>query len=203
MGFVSLDMKPHIYKASHFPKEAGAAARLWKKDVETGPGLKGDRQFQQVPLPSRGGAAVDLEAACPGLCASPVSGPLWARCLFLLSRPHSWDSLVTRCLLQENQSTKGKYSFEAKTWIFHFHNWLLGLPSWGCRRKSAAGQGRSMGAQSPMGEGGAGARPDQQGCPEGPPEVMVSTPLLLSLTHHHLSKRDMFLLECWKSMQRG
>lgn len=167
-----------------------------RREVETGPELRGDSQFQQGPMPSRGGPAPDLEDACPGLCASPGSGPLWARCLFLLSRPHSWDSLVTRRLLQENQSTKGKYSFEAKTWIFHFRNWPLGRLSWGCRWKSAAGQGLSMAAQSPMGEGGAGARPDQQDGPQGPPEVMVSSPSLLSLTHQHLSKRDRYVLEC-------
>lgn len=57
----------------------------------------------------------------------PVRGPLWARYLFSLSRLHSWNSLVSRHSLPKDQSAKGKYSFEAKTWTFHFHNWLLNL----------------------------------------------------------------------------
>jgi hypothetical protein len=56
-----------------------------------------------------------------------VRGLLWGRCLFSLSRLRSWNSLVARHSLPKDQSAKGSYSFEAKTWIFHFHNWSLNL----------------------------------------------------------------------------
>lgn len=64
---------------------------------------------------------------------------------------------MNQALITTDLNSKGKYSFEAQTRIFHFHNWPLGLHVLRVQVEGSRGQSVSVGAQLPMEAGGAGS----------------------------------------------
>lgn len=60
---LEVETYPYSFRVSVFPEE-DAVARWWET------GCVGTAQLQQVPLPSKGGAAQHWEATCSGLSAS-------------------------------------------------------------------------------------------------------------------------------------
>ena len=99
---------------------------------------------------------------------------------------------MNQALITTDSNTKGKYSFEAQTRIFHFHNWPLGLHVLRIQVEGSCGQSVSVGAQLPMAEGGAGSAHEALWRP---------IPLLLGLACQSLGQRNGHLL-CFAEVAR-
>lgn len=149
---ISPDLKANVHEDSCLLQRAGPAARQLEEGCGSRPRAERGQPISATPLPCREGQLEIWRLPAQPPCQAREWAPL-GRCLFSLSRPHSWDSLVTRHLLPENQNAKGKYSFEAKTWIFHLYNWPLGLHVLGVQAEDSSGQSVSLGTGSLMGEG--------------------------------------------------
>lgn len=140
----------------------------YNRDVETSPGPREDSQPLQGFYPA-GEWLLQMHRMQMhwGLLCQDSEGLLCGRYLFSLSRLDSWNSLVARHSLPKDQSAKGSYSFEAKSWIFHFHNWPLDLHAPGVQIEG--GCWTKCLYSSPVAHGGGWGQclRDLEGFPEG------------------------------------
>lgn len=120
-----------------------------RRDMETGPGPMGTVSFSKCRCPAREGQ-LEMWRPCANQCVGP-SGPgayfhYQGHIPEILWGPGTYYRRIK--MPKENTHLRPRPGF----FIFVIGCWVC--PSWGCRRKSAAGQSVSMGVQLPMGEAG-------------------------------------------------
>lgn len=171
--FVSPDVKPNIPEVSCFPPRPHPS---WTQRC-------GNRLRAEWGRPVSASAPAQQQRGlwrCGGLCASQCVGPSGPGASFHYQGhiPEILWGLGT--YYRRIKAPKENTHFEAETWIFHFHNWSLGLPILGVLAEGGCWTKCLYGSPVARGQRRAGTRPGLQGCPQGPLEVMWSIPLPLA-----------------------
>lgn len=146
--FVVPDREPDIHKDSCFPQELVLLPGSWTQGRGNRPRAHGD-SFSKCRCPA-GEGQLEMWRPCANQCVGP-SGPgayfhYQGHIPEILWGPGTYYRRIKTP--KENTHLRARPGF----FIFKIGRWVC--PSWGCRRKGAAGQSVSMGVQSPMGEAG-------------------------------------------------
>lgn len=108
-----------VIEVSVFPRRQALELAAYNRDVEISLGPREDNQTQQGSCPAWE-CLLQMQKTSLGQVCQDSEGPSLGRYLFSLSSLHSWNSLVARHSLPKDQSAKGNYLFEAKTWVFSY-----------------------------------------------------------------------------------